>query len=105
MLLLLRIQFGIFAVNPCEKLSGEISTHLVPQLGLEDEILLHTILVSGPVYRGRFNPAYPEGLGPFRQLGFVRRGRTISLRDFLEGYHHSTFVCRLGRLGAIGDIL
>ena len=31
--------------NPCEKLSGEISTHLVPQLGLGDERLLHTILV------------------------------------------------------------
>jgi hypothetical protein len=61
--------------------------------------------VSEPVYRGRFDPAYPEGLGPFRQLGFVCRVRTISLRDFLEGYHHSTFVYRLGRLGAIGDIL
>jgi hypothetical protein len=37
---------GFCCTNPCEKLSGEISTHLVPQLGLEDERLLHTILVS-----------------------------------------------------------
>ena len=77
-----------------------------------DERLLQSqpILVSGPycscaLSRGRFDPAYPEGLGPFRQLGFVCRGRTISLRDFLEGYHHSIFVCRLGRRGAIGDVL
>jgi hypothetical protein len=97
--------WGFFCKNPCEKLSGEISTHLVPQLGLEDERLLHTILVSGLAYRGRFNPAYPEGMGPFRQLGFVYRGKTISLRDFLEGYHHSTFFCRLGCHGAIVDVL
>jgi hypothetical protein len=58
--------WGFCYTNPCEKLSGEISTHLVPQLGLEDERLLHTILVSGPVYRGRFDPAYLEGLRPFR---------------------------------------
>ena len=37
---------GVFCTNPCEKLNGEISTHLVPQLGLRDERLLHTILVS-----------------------------------------------------------
>jgi hypothetical protein len=97
--------WGFCYTNPWEKLSGEISTHLVPQLGLGDERLLHTILVSEPVYRGRFDPTYPKGLEPFRQLGFVCRGRTISLRDFLEGYHHSTFVYRLGRLGAIGDVL
>ena len=75
--------WGFFCTNPCEKLSGEISTHLVPYLGLEDERLLHTILVSGRAYQGRFDPTYPEGLGPFRQLGFVCRGRTINLRDFL----------------------
>jgi hypothetical protein len=38
--------WGFCCTNPCEKLSGEISTHLVPQLGLRDERLLHTILVS-----------------------------------------------------------
>ena len=37
--------WGFCCTNPCEQLSGEISTHLVPQLGLGDEILLHTILV------------------------------------------------------------
>ena len=46
LLFLLSIQFwGFCCTNPCEQLSGEISTHLVPQLGLEDERLLHTILV------------------------------------------------------------
>ena len=35
---------GVFCTNPCEQLSGEISTHLVLQLGLRDERLLHTIL-------------------------------------------------------------
>jgi hypothetical protein len=38
--------WGFCCTNPCEQLSGEISTHLVPQLGLEDGRLLHTILVS-----------------------------------------------------------
>jgi hypothetical protein len=37
---------GVCCTNPCEQLSGEISTHLVPQLGLGDERLLHTILFS-----------------------------------------------------------
>jgi hypothetical protein len=58
--------WGFCCTNPWEQLNGEISTHLVPQLGLGDERLLHTILVSGSVYRGRFDQAYPEGLGPFR---------------------------------------
>jgi hypothetical protein len=39
--------WGFCCTNPCEQLSGEISTHLVLQLGLGDERLLHTILVSG----------------------------------------------------------
>ena len=43
--MLLSIQSGC-CTNPCDQLSGEISTHLVPQFGLGDEILLHTILVS-----------------------------------------------------------
>ena len=46
LLVLLSIQFGVCCTNPCEQLSGEISTHLVPQLGLGDEIFLHTILFS-----------------------------------------------------------
>ena len=33
-----------------EQLSGEISTHLVPQLGLGDERFLHTILLSFYLY-------------------------------------------------------
>ena len=38
--------WGFCYTNPCEQLSGEISTHIVPQLGLGDERFLHTILVS-----------------------------------------------------------
>ena len=41
---------GVCYTNPWEKLSGEISTHLVPQLGLGDERLLHTILVSAHLH-------------------------------------------------------
>ena len=41
---------GVFCTNPCEQLSGEISTHLVLQLGLGDERLLHTILVSAHLH-------------------------------------------------------
>ena len=42
--------WGFCCANPCEQLSGEISTHLVPQLGLRDERLLHTILVSAHLH-------------------------------------------------------
>ena len=42
--------WGFCYTNPCEKLSGEISTHLVLQLGLGDERLLHTILVSSHLH-------------------------------------------------------
>ena len=42
--------WGFHCTNPCEQLSGEISTHLVPQLGLRDERLLHTILVSSHLH-------------------------------------------------------
>jgi hypothetical protein len=119
--------WGFCCTNPCEQLSGEISTHLVPQLGLGDERLLHTILFSSspssasevsrpycscdsskgaPSSRGRFDPAYPEGLGPFRHLGFVCRGKTISLRAFLEGYHHHIFsAIDWDVLEAKGDVL
>ena len=38
--------WGFCCTNPCEQLSGEIFTDLVPQCGLGDERLLHTILVS-----------------------------------------------------------
>ena len=44
--MLLSIQLGVCCTNPSGKLSGEIPTHLVPQLGLEDEIFLHTIIFS-----------------------------------------------------------
>ena len=42
--------WGFCCTNPCEKLSGEISTHLVSQLGLGNERLLHTILVSAHLH-------------------------------------------------------
>ena len=51
MFLLLSIQLGGFVVtNPCEKLSGERSTHLVPNLGLGDERLHphHSTLITYP---------------------------------------------------------
>jgi hypothetical protein len=38
--------WGFCCTNPCEQLSGEISTHLVPKIGLRDERFLHTILIS-----------------------------------------------------------
>ena len=38
--------WGFCCTNPCEKLIGEIPTHLIPQLGLGDKIFLHTILLS-----------------------------------------------------------
>ena len=41
---------GVFCTNPFEQLSGEISTHLFPHLGLRDERLLHTILVSAHLH-------------------------------------------------------
>jgi hypothetical protein len=45
LLLLLSIQFEGFAVtNPCEKLSGERPTHLVPSLVSGMKYSIHTIL-------------------------------------------------------------
>jgi hypothetical protein len=47
LLLLLSIQFEGFAVtNPCEKLSGERPTHLVPSLVSGMKYSTHTILHS-----------------------------------------------------------
>jgi hypothetical protein len=119
--------WGFCCTNPCEQLSGEIPTHLVPQLGLGDERLLHTILLStyfhlalqkiagsycscvssrgAPSSREGFDPAYQESLWPFQHLGFICRGTTIILRVFLESYHHQIFSFRLGCLGGKGGVL
>jgi hypothetical protein len=72
LLLLLSIQFGGFAVtNPCEQLSGERSTHLVPKLGLGDERLHphHSTLITYP-------PIDSE----------KQQGRTV--QEFLARAHH-----------------
>jgi hypothetical protein len=84
--------WGFFCTNPWEQLSGEISTHLVPQLGLGDERLLHTILVLGPVYRGRFDPAYPEGLGAIPTVGFCLQGHDHQFEGFSRGLS-SFYIC------------
>ena len=87
MLLLEHSVWGFFYTNPCDQLNGEISTHLVPKLGLGDERFLHTILLSAyfhlalqkvagpycscvfskgaPSSREGFDPADQESLWPF----------------------------------------
>jgi hypothetical protein len=66
--------WGFCCTNPCEQLSGEIFTHLVPQLGLGDERFLHTILFSAYLLLELQKIAGPYCLGSFQQ------GRTIPLR-------------------------
>jgi hypothetical protein len=90
LLVLLSIQFGVCCTNPCEQLSGEISTHLVPQLGLGDEIFLHTILFSayfllelqktaGSVLLRSFQQGHAI---PLRRVRFSYSGGRNSLRRF-----------------------
>ena len=55
----------MFNTNPCEQLSGEVFTHLVPQLGLGDEIFLHTILLSAYLLLELQKIAGPYCLGSF----------------------------------------
>jgi hypothetical protein len=51
LLLLLSIQFeGFVVTNPCEKLSGEIPTHLVPILVSWMKYSTHTILHSSQIH-------------------------------------------------------
>ena len=117
---------GVCCTNPCEQLSGEISTHLVPQLGLGDEIFHHTILFSAylflvllkitrlycfesfskgaPFWREGFDIANQEERWAFHQLGFTYRCSTIILTAFPESYHHQTFRFRLGQFGGKEDV-
>jgi hypothetical protein len=69
LLLLLSIQFEGFAVTkPCEQLSGEIPTHLVPSLVLGMKYSTHTILHSSQIH-----------------LSTHERSRAILFRNFQQG--------------------
>jgi hypothetical protein len=81
---------GVCCTNPCEQLSGEISTHLVLQLGLGDERLLHTILVSYHLHimlqKGKDHQfeGFSGGLSSFYiclqiETSWSHRGRPVNL--------------------------
>jgi hypothetical protein len=67
--------WGFCCTNPCEQLSGEISTHLVPQLGLGDERFLHTILFSSYLFL-----VFLEIAGPYCFEDFQQRRTSLERR-------------------------
>jgi hypothetical protein len=66
--------WGFCCTNPCEKLNGEISTHLVPQLGLGDERFLHTILFSAYLFLVLMKITGPYCFEEFQQGHFEEKG-------------------------------
>jgi hypothetical protein len=95
--LLLSIQFGGFAVtNPCEKLSGERPTHLVPKLGLGDERLHphHSTLITYPPIDSEKQQGHTVQEFPARAHHYLKESSIQLIRRFFG--HSNTWVLLAG---------